>query len=357
MHDRNNMTTNQSAQNEQKQSLRDRVRATVRQRWVPAEIPPNDYSIARDQVDEVARQVLNAMLARPFRVGRFPADDEYAKLLARVRHWVRRGRPIHIRLGYAPLKNLNAVPRSRADWAEFFALCHLCAWHNKVHAIYPPGLRIKIVFDDSTINMANRPSRHHMKSYMSSLMPLIRSMNYESFIVGTMRQSSFAWLFHFGLYQIARYRVRRWDRDPANREALARMDEFASRNLLLPEKLDATEQERCWREASRRYRVYWEALQLSGLSRIGANIVAMYLDGSQHHIRQPAALHLRTLSKEQITQPWQGEGALRDNNKGKLVPIVFTAGRAARMETCEVSALDILPLEGFDSIRVCSETS
>ena len=350
------MTTNQSEQNQQSQSLHDHVQATVEQRWVLPQTPLRDYQIPPDQVDEVARQVLNAMLARPFRVGRFPADDEYAKLLERVQHWVRRGRPIHIRLGYAPMKNLNAVRHSRADWAEFFALCHLCSWHNKVHAIYPPGLRIKIVFDDSTIDMANRPSRHHMKSYMSSITPLIRAMKYDSFIVGTMRQSSFAWLFHFGLYQIAGYRVRRWDRDPANAEALARMDEFASRNLPLPEGLDATEQERCWREASQRYRIYWEALQLSGLTRIGSNIVAMYLDGSQHHIRQPAALHLRTLSKEQITQPWQGEGALRDNNKGKLVPVVFTAGRAARMETSEVSGLDILPLEGFDSIRVCSET-
>jgi hypothetical protein len=351
------MTTNQSAQNEQTQCLRERVQATVEQRWVRPEIPPNDYRIAPEQVDEVARQVLIAMLARPFRVGRFPADDEYAKLLARVQHWVRRGQPIHIRLGYAPMKNLNVVQHSRADWAEFFALCHLCSWHNKVQAIYPPGLRIKIVFDDSTIDMANRPSRHHMKSYMSSIPPLIRAMKYDSFIVGTMRQSSFAWLFHFGFYQIARYRVRRWDRDPANQEALARMDQFASRNGLLPEGLDAAEQDRYWREASQRYRIYWEALQLSGLSRIGSNIVAMYLDGSQHHIRQQAALHLRTLSKEQITQPWQGEGALRDNNKGKLVPVVFTSGRAARMETCEVSALDILPLEGFDSIRVCSEAS
>jgi hypothetical protein len=177
-------------------------------------------------------------------------------------------------------------------------------------------------------------------------------MKYESFIVGTMRQASFAWLFHFGLYQFARQRVRRWEQDPANQQALARMNEFARRNLILPPGLDEAEQDRQWRQASHRYRVYWEALQLSGLSRMGSNLVAMYLDGTQHHIRQPGALHLRTLSKEQITQPWQGEGALRDNGKGKLVPMVITAGRRARIETLDVDIPEVLPLAGFDVIRV-----
>jgi hypothetical protein len=295
------------------------------------------------------------MLARPFRVGRFPAADEYRALLARVQHWVMRGRPIRIRLGYAPMKNLNAAAHSRADWAEFFAFCHLCAWHNKVHAVYPPGLRITIVFDDSTISMANRPDSRHMKSYMSSIERLIRAMNYETFIIGTMRQASFAWLFRLGFYQVARYRVRRWERNPANQEALLRMEEFARRNLVLAAGLDAAEHDRQCREASHRYRVYWEALQLSGLSRIGASLVAMYLDGTQHHIRQPAALHLRTLSKEQIAQPWQGEGGLRDNGNGKLVPVVFTTARRARLTTRAVPTPGVLPLAGFDVIGVCWE--
>jgi len=142
----------------------------------------------------LAPAVLKAMLARDYRVGKFPSNEEFAQLLTRVRHWVGRGRPIRIRLGYAPMKNLHAARHSRADWAEFFALCHLCAWHNKVQALYPPGLRIKIVFDDSTIRMANRHDAHPMRSYMSSIWQLVRAMRYESFIVGTMRQSSFAWL-------------------------------------------------------------------------------------------------------------------------------------------------------------------
>src|SRR6185369_6034050 len=111
--------------------------------------------------------------------------------------------------------------------------CHLCAWHNKVCSVYPPGLRIKIIFDDSTIRMANRYSRTPMLEYMRSVAKLIPAMGYESFIAGTMRQSSFAWLFHFGLYQLARRRVRRWERDPANGEMLARMLEFSRRNLML----------------------------------------------------------------------------------------------------------------------------
>ena len=56
----------------------------------------------------------------------------------------------------------------------------------------------------------------------------------------------------------------------------------------------------------------------------------MYLDGSQHHIRQPVALHLTTVDKGQVTQPWQGEGALRDNGHGRLEPYVLTTGRRER---------------------------
>ena len=79
---------------------------------------------------------------------------------------VGRGRPIRVTVGYGPLKNPNAVAYSRADWAEFFALCHLVAWHNKVQAVYPPGLAIQIIFDDSTLVRANHANKGLMKSYM-----------------------------------------------------------------------------------------------------------------------------------------------------------------------------------------------
>src|SRR6202035_3481698 len=102
---------------------------------------------------------LDAMLTRQFRVGPFPEAPIYGQLLERVRRRVGKNQPIGVTIGYGPLKNQNAVPYSRADWAEFFALGHLAAWHNKVQGIYAPGLRLRIVFDDSTLALANRANR------------------------------------------------------------------------------------------------------------------------------------------------------------------------------------------------------
>jgi hypothetical protein len=200
--------------------------------------------------------------------------------------------------------------------------------------------------------MANRYGRAPMQDYMSSLAKLIPAMGYETLIAGTMRQSSFAWLFHFGLYQWARHRVRRWEQNPANVETYARMLEFSQRNLVLPAELSEEERQRQYCDAARRYRVYWEALQLSRLSRMGNKLVAMYLDGHQHHIRQAAAFHLRSVGKQQGTQPWQGEGALLDNGAGQLVPIVLTTKRRQEMICQRQQVSNILPLPGFDSIEV-----
>src|SRR5262249_41421592 len=145
--------------------LQFRVNEALRRRWVKPAPNIANYRVPRDQVDNISRAVLDALLTRPFRNSKFPDAGDYARQLARVRYWVRRGRPIQINMGYAPMKNLNAARTSRADWAEFFALCHLCDWHNRAQAVYPPGLRIKIVFDDAAVGMANRPPRIEMDSY------------------------------------------------------------------------------------------------------------------------------------------------------------------------------------------------
>src|SRR5262249_32407109 len=166
-------------------------------------------------------------------------------------------------------------------------------------------------------------------------------------------QSRFSWFFRLGLFQIAGWRVRRWERDPANKEQLERMNEFAHRNVLAPPGLSEAEQQRYVLEAAHRSRVYWEALQLSGFTNSKDKVVAMYLDGTQHHIQQKVALHLTTLDKGQVTQPWQGEGTLLDNGRGKLEPFVLTAGRRARYRTRTVEALDLVPMPGFDRLDVC----
>lgn len=328
------------------------VRETLLERWAKPVLVPT-RAVAPAEADDLARATLDAMLKRKFRVDKLPEPAEYDQLMAKVRHWVKRGQPIRITLGYAPRKNERAECGSEADWAEFFALGYLATWHNHVQAVYSPGLRIKIVFDDSTARMANREGKHRMNEYIASVRKLIRALGYERFIVGTLRQSSFAWLFHFGLYQWAGFRVRRWEADPANQAASEQALTFARRNVQVPEQLDAEQTEAFLRRASHRYRVYWEALQLSGFSRLGKSLIAMYLDGSQHHIRQEAALHLATVGKEQVTQPWQGAGALLDNGKGTLVPLVVTPGRREKYVCEEVPGLQIIDLPGFDRVSVC----
>jgi hypothetical protein len=80
----------------------------------------------------------------------------------------------------------------------------------------------------------------------------------------------------------------------------------------------------------------------------------MYLDGTQHHIRDAIALHLTSLDKGQVTQPWQGAGALLDNGHGKLEPFVLTAGRQQRYSVQTVSGLDLIPEAGFEQIAVAN---
>jgi hypothetical protein len=305
-----------------------------------------------ERADPIARAALAAMLTRPFRVGPLPPADVQAQLLERVRHCVRRGRPIQVTVGYGPLKNQNAVAYSRADWAEYFALCHLVAWHNKVQAIYPPGLSLSIAFDDATIAMANHADEGLMRSYMTSIADLIRALGFERVLTASMRQSFFAWLFHFGVYQLAGLRVGRWERDPANREQLERMNRCAARNVTAPAGLAPAERDAYVRAASHRYRVCWQALQLSGLTTRKSRLFALYLDGSQHHIRQAVAFHLTSLDKGQVTQPWQGAGTLLDNGHGGLEPFVLTAGRRPQYATRIVEGLDVLPLPGFDRVAV-----
>lgn len=339
------------------ETLRNRVHEEISRRWEQPVAAEPGYRIAAEDVERTSQQVLEAMLTRPYRMTPFPSDDEYQRLLTRVRHWITKSKAIRVRIGYGPMKNLNTTRHSRADWAEFFALTHLCSWHNKVRAIYSPGLRIKIVFDDSTIRMANRHNHKQMQTYMKSVAQLVQSMGYKSFIVGTMRQSSFAWLFHFGLYQWAERRVRAWEAEPANQEQLSRMTDYARRNLVLPPGLDEDERERRCDAASHRYRVYNEALQLSQLPRLGHSLIAMYLDGTQHHAPHKTAFHLTSLGKGQVTQPWQGEGALCDNGHGKLVPLVLTARRREEFDIVEVDGLNLVPQEGFATIQVCSKAA
>src|SRR6185437_16205249 len=284
----------------------------------------------------------------------------YEQFLAPIRRFVRKGKPVRVTVGYGPLKNPNGVAHSRADWAEFFALCHLVAWHNKVQRVYPPGLQFQIYFDDETLLVANGADRVLMKSYMSSIADLIGVLDYRTVFLPPTRITHFAWFLRFGPYQLFRFallrigewRVRRWENDPAHRDQIERMTEYARRNVIVPANLSAEEQERFVRHASHRFRVCWDALRLGAqIFPDRERLVALYLDGSQHH-RLQVALHLTSVDKGQMTQPWQGEGVLLDNGYQKLEPFVLTAGRRSRYNSRILDGLDLVAAPGFDRLAV-----
>jgi hypothetical protein len=122
--------------------------------------------------------------------------------------------------------------------------------------------------------------------------------------------------------------------------------------VVVPPHLSAAEQQRFVAYASHRFRVCWDALRLGAqIFPDRERLVALYLDGSQHH-RQQVTLHLTSVDKGQMTQPWQGEGVLLDNGHRKLVPFVLTAGRRPHYHSWIIDGLNIVPCPGFDRIAI-----
>jgi len=342
------------------EALRVRVGEVVRRHWVRPHAAEPLAPDAKGRVEEIARVALDTLLTRQFRVGPRPSPDVCEQFLRPIRRFVGKGKPIRVTVGYGPLKNPNAVAHRRADWAEFFALCHLVAWHNKVRRVYPPGLQFQIVFDDETLLLANYADRARIDAYTSSIRDLIRALGLEGVFLPPLRWTHIAWFLRFGPYQllrfclmrIAEWRVGRWERDPVHREQLERMAQFARRNVTLPAGLSLEQQERYFRQASHRFRVCWDTLNMAcQLFPSRERLLALYLDGSQHHRRQ-LALHLTSVDKGQVTQPWQGEGVLLDNAHQGLEPFVLTAGRRPRYASRIVDGLDLVPVAGFDRIEV-----
>jgi hypothetical protein len=340
--------------------LRARIAEVVRRHWVPPHPAEPLAPPPGGRAEELARSTLDTMLTRQFRVGPLPPPEVYEQFLASVRRFMAKGKPVRVTVGYGPLKNASAVAHPGADWAEFFALCHLVAWHNKVRRVYPPGLQFQIVFDDETLLLANYADRTQMDAYTSSVGGLIRALGFEAVFRPPLRFTQIAWFLRFGPYQlfrfclqrIAEWRVRRWERDPAHREQLERMAEYARRNVTVPAGLSRPEQERYVRQASHRFRVCWDALNMGcQLFPSRERLLALYLDGSQHH-RPQVALHLTSVDKGQVTQPWQGEGVLLDNGHRQLEPFVLTAGRRPRYGARTIDGLDLVPAAGFDRLAV-----
>jgi hypothetical protein len=347
------------------ESLEARVVSLVHKHWVRPHAAEPLPPVATNRLEEVARAALDTMLTRQFRVGPLPPPELYNAFLAMVCRFVRKAKPIRVTVGFGPLKKQKGVAYSRADWAEFFALGHLVAWHDKVQRVYPPGLQFQLYFDDETLLLANAANKELMDSYISSINDLIDALGYRSLFLPPKRITDFAWFLRFGPYQLFRFvllrigewRVRRWERDPANRETLDRMKEYARRNVSVPTGLDPAAEERFVAHASHRFRVCWDALRLgASIFPDRERLLALYLDGSQHHRRQ-VALHLTSVDKGQMTQPWQGEGVLLDNGRGKLEPFVLTAGRRERYHSIAVEGLNLVPRPGFERLTVVWPTT
>jgi|SRR5579871_770434 len=344
------------------ETLRSSVADIVRKHWVRPHPPEPMPPLSEDKLEKTARAALDTLLTCQFRVGPFPAPDLYESFLTATRCWVRRGKPIRIFIGYGSVKNQNAVSDSRADWADFFTLCQLAAWHNKLQRVYPPGLQLQLLFDDEVSLLANRVSKKLISSYISSIHGLVRALQFESIFPAPSRLTDNAWFLRFGPYQlfrlvlmqIAERGVSRWERDPAHAEQVERMAEYAKHNLVFPADVSAAEQDRQARTASHRFRVCWDALTMGArLFSRKDRLIALYLDGSQHHRRQNA-MHLFSVAKGQVTQPWQGEGVLLDNGHGRLVPFVLTAGRRPHYQARIIDGLDFVAVPGFQRIAVVS---
>jgi hypothetical protein len=341
-------------------ALRASVEELLRKHWVHPHPAEPIATVPGPQLEKTARAALDSLLSCKFRVGPFPPPELYEGFLEATRCWVRRRKPIRIFVGYGSLKNQHAVSHSRADWADFFALCQLVGWHNKVQRVYPPGLQLQLLFDDAVSLYANRVNENLINSYIASVTDLLGALQFGSILPPPTRLTHNGWFLRFGPYQllrlvlmrIAERGVRRWEADPANQEQLERMSEFARHNLVFAPNVSAAEKDRQVRNASHRFRVCWDALAM--VSRIFSRkdrLIALYLDGSQHH-RHQAVMHLFSVAKGQVTQPWQGEGALLDNSHGRLVPFVLTAGRRPHYQSQIVDGLDVVPRSGFERIQV-----
>lgn len=329
--------------------FRSTVESELKKYWV-AVAPTRKVAVEHGLALEAQLQaVFDVLLSRPHRLGPMPTEKTRDDIVARLRRNVVQGQPVEISLVYATGKNHQAIAYNRADWAEFFALSHLVAWHNKVQKIYAPGLRIQLYLDDVTGSQLNR---HNRLTYMQSISSLIDAMNYSPLFSKPALLSSLSWKLRLGMHPWAAMRVRRWDRQPENSQTLEKMDQVVGRQLMLKSGLASPQQMKKIQEISFRRRVAFEALHLAGVTNSDKRLIAIYQDGDLFSIQKQLALRLTALELGQITPPWQGEGALLENEDGQWEPIVLTAQRRQRTKSILLTGLKVLDLEGFDVITV-----
>ena len=305
----------------------------------------NGFSISPDEVEPTARRVADVMLSRRFRRGLKPSAEAQAAIAGKLRFYVRRSQPVRLAIGYAPLKNLNATERNQAEWAEAFSFHQLARLDAAVQEVYPPGLRIRVACDDALLHWVNGVPARLTREYMASLKELIARLDLDYLVERIFPVSRFMPLTHLTFsFTRARWRMQRWESDPANRSAIETMDFHAFKNLMPTPNLSELERWALARRASRRYRIFWEALELSGLPRLQRPVMALYSN-------ERGLLRLFSLCTGNVSQPWQGEGCLRVNENGELVPFVLTQERKDAFRVHWVNGLNVAG-GLFDRIRV-----
>jgi hypothetical protein len=297
------------------------VRQTIENYFVRQPARAEGFSVAPDEVEPTTRRVAEVLLGSRFCRKPRPTAEIQRVIVGKVRFYVRRAKPVRLTLGFSPLKNLNAVEKNRPEWAEAFSFHQLARLDMAVQQVYPPGLRVRVTCDDALVRWVNRVPARMMREYMDGLRELIARLDLEYLIDGVAPLSRYTPLLHLAFcFTRAKWRMRRWEANPANREAIETMDRHAFKNLLpTPGLSDEARWEQA-RRASHRYRVFWEALELSQLPRLQRPIMTLYSG-------ERGLLRLFSLCKGNITQPWQGEGCLRRNESGELVPFVLTQER------------------------------
>lgn len=282
---------------------------------------PEGFFVSPEDVGRTVERVVETLVHSRFRRGPKPSGRRREAIARKVRYFVRRSRPVALTLGFGPIKNLNATEQNRAEWAEVFAFHQMARLDAAVQEVYPPGLRIRVVCDDALVRWANGVPASMTREYMASLRDLIARLDLSYLIRRVVPLSRYHPLLRLGFcFLRAERRVRAWEADPANREAIERMDLHAYKNLLPTPHLSDDERWHLARRASHRYRVYWEALELSYLPYLQRPLMALYSG-------ERGLLRLYSLCKGNVTQPWQGEGCLTPNPKGELVPFVLTQER------------------------------
>jgi len=303
------------------------------------------FVVPPGEVERIVARVVDVLTHSRFRRGPKPRGKDREAIERKVRYYVRRSRPVGITLGFGPIKNPNASERNRAEWAEAFAFHQMARLDAAVQEVYPPGLRVRVVCDDGLVHWVNRVPYSMTREYIASLRDLVGRLDLAYLIKGVVPLSRYQPILHLGLFFVrAERRVKRWEADPANREAIERMDLHAFKNLPPTPGLSESERWARAREASHRYRVYWEALEMSRLPHLQRPLMALYSG-------ERGLLRLYSLCKGNVTQPWQGEGCLKPNEKGELVPFVLTQERKGRYRTQWVNG--IRAAQGLlDRIRV-----